>query len=215
MAGSISNPTAGFFDGGFTNSGVTQSITEGTACFGGFCPGEAVPGPGPNYNVSDPLSMRITSFQVQCRALGECAVYVEADFSYFATTAGQYSAVLSIDGTAGYGVNFDYGASLFNQNTFDVVFGNQTVAIPLGNSSSPTDTTAFSDSFTLGTINVNPGDRILATIFLSDPDLFALRIINLPDSLTLTLVDTAVPEPATLGLMAAALAALVIGRKRL
>ncbi|MBS1828882.1 MAG: PEP-CTERM sorting domain-containing protein [Acidobacteria bacterium] len=224
MAGLISNPTAGIFDG-FANAGVsgsyagpagTASVT-GTACYDGFCPGQAVPGAGPDYNVSDPLTMKLTSFQADCELrTGPCGGAADAYFSFFATANAQYEARFAIDGTASTGLTFLFGGFLINNTAQTGIFGNQTLAIaPVNSTGGPVPLANINDSFTLGTLNVNAGDQIYARVSVNFPFLPAGRSINLPDSLTLTLVDTSVPEPATLGLMAAALAALVIGRKRL
>ncbi|MBS1828883.1 MAG: PEP-CTERM sorting domain-containing protein [Acidobacteria bacterium] len=220
MAGLISNPTAGIFDG-FTNAGVTGSfsgqphaVISGTACYDGFCPGQAVPGAGPDYNVADPLTMKLTSFQAECApSASACGGYVDAYFSFYATANAQYAASFSIDGQGSGNQSLLYGGFLLNQNTSVMLFGNQTMSLPPVNSTSfPAPLATINDSFSLGTINVNAGDQIYARISLGI-DLVQGQTILLPDSLTLTLVDTSVPEPATLGLMAAAVAALVIGRK--
>ncbi len=224
FAGVISKPTAGFFDS-YSNPGVTGNIhttingaaVAGVACFGGFCPGEGTPGAGPDFNVSDPLTMKITSFGASCQNNLGCSVFVEANFSFYATAAAQYAVTLAIDGSGSQGLKFSYGGGLFNDNTGFGLGGNQTITIPITSNITGgiPPQGAINDSFSMGTIDVNAGDRIFAYVQMNLP-LGMFRSINLPDSLTLTLADTAaVPEPATLGLMVAALAALAIGRKRL
>jgi hypothetical protein len=226
MAGVISNPTVDFLNP-FTTAGVTNSFSgvvngtasgSGTACYDGFCPGQAVPGAGPDYNVSDPLTMKITSFDVTCnlRAGGNCVGTVDAFFSFYATANAQYAASFAIDGQASGGLTLNFGGSMINYTAQTGLVGNRTLSVPLGNTSGALPPLAdINDSFSLGTLNVNAGDQIYARVTLNVPVLPPVRSILLPDSLTLTLVDTAVPEPATLGLMAAVLAAVVIGRKRL
>lgn len=223
MAGLISNPTAGIFDSAYTNAGVTGSFSgqafnasfSATACFDGFCPGQAVPGAGPDYDVSDPLTMKLTGFQTVCASGFGCQGLADAYFSFVATQNAQYGASFAIDGYASPGLNLNFGGLLVNQNTSTSLSGNQTLAVPPVSIVGPVQMVEINDSFSLGTLNVSAGDRILARVSLIFPAMGPGESIILPDSLTLTLADTAVPEPATWGLMAAALAVLVIGRTRL
>lgn len=140
-AGFINKPAAGVYDGGHAQTGVSNSYSgpagsadlSVTTCFGGFCPGEAIPGTGPSYNVADPLNMRLAGALLQCDPISGCAgTAVFVDFSFIATTTARFG-----------------------------------------------------------------------------------QFIPLPNSLDVNLVDTAVPEPAALGLMALGLAAPALGRKGL
>jgi len=224
LAGVINNPTAGIFDGGHLQTGVSNgyfgsagnATLTATACFGGFCPGEALPGSGPSYNVADPLNMRLTSATLQCIVLSGCpGAYVSADFSFVATTTGQYQVNFDINGTGSSNLSMAFGGYVFNLNTSAFLNGNQTYVIPAPLNATRPLPGEISDSFTLGTFNVNAGDTIYAQVELYVPNFTFNQFISLPNSLDLTLVDTAVPEPATLGLMALGLAAFAIGRKRL
>ncbi|MBL8176128.1 MAG: PEP-CTERM sorting domain-containing protein [Bryobacterales bacterium] len=226
MAGLISNPTAGVFDGSLSNSGVSNQFSgpageatlTATACFGGFCPGQGQAGPGPDYSVSDPLNVRLTGVDLRCLDTNGCnGVFVQANFSFYATRSTQYAAHVGIDGFAPPKSELLYGGLLLNWTTLTGVSGNRTLVTqsPINGTVNPRSNVVINDSFSLGTLDVNAGDQVVANLNLIVPFLAAGRGISLPDSLTMTLVDTNVPEPATLGLMVLGLAALVVGRKRL
>ncbi|MBL8220846.1 MAG: PEP-CTERM sorting domain-containing protein [Bryobacterales bacterium] len=222
----ISNPTAGVFDGGHSMVGVSNAYTgsagngylTGTACFGGFCPGEATPGSGPDYDVANPLSMRLTSATFECLSVNGCdSTFVFVDFSFKATATAQYQVNFHLNGMGPANFSITFGGWLFNSNTLAYLPpGNQTFVTPGPvNSTGPPRGGNINDSFSLGTMDVNAGDQIYAAMQLYIPEFSTGQIVTLPNSFDLTLVDTAVPEPATLGLMALGLAAFAIGRKRL
>jgi len=160
--------------------------------------------------------MRLTDALLKCDNVAGCqGAYITADFSFVATTTAQYQVNFDINGTGSAKLSLAFGGYLFNLNTSAFLSGNQTYVIPAPLNATRPLPGEISDSFTLGTIDVNAGDQIYASLSLYVPNFSFNQFLSLPNSLDVTLVDTAVPEPATLGLMALGFAALAIGRKRL
>lgn len=177
-----------------------------TQCFVGFCPGQNVPGPGPSYQVSDPLTLRMTNFSLQC-PFANCLGFgfsPNADFTL--PVAGSADVSIHIDGTAP--ANFP-GLDLFiviQGNSFN--FAPQNVHVPvdgLGN---------FSLNMGLGSISWSAGEVMKIVPNISAENMTLGQTVLMPSSFDVTLTSTATPEPATFLWTISALLCLFTARRR-
>ena len=209
FAGTISNPATSIQ--GLPAGTVYKSISEfdlgggatayATACFDPYCGQKA--GPGPDFTISDPLTVRLTNVFVSCSV--DCTTSnLTALFTFVSPVSASYSMSMAIDGNST--PNYHLITSVYGwDNAGGFAGGNQSIVSSAGG--------AINSSFDFGTLDVTAGATVnisMAMLFSGSQPFF----INMPDSMTVTLVDTSVPEPATLGFVAAGLAALAFARKR-
>src|SRR4051794_29282650 len=69
------------------NSG--DSTLDATACYSGFCPGEAAPGAGPDFFVNNPLAVKLTNITYTCLTDSPCATSIAAFFTWSDASAGK------------------------------------------------------------------------------------------------------------------------------
>jgi len=177
----------------FGDSGSGYTFT-GTACFDGFCPGQATPGHGPDFTVNDPITMHGTAFTMTCMSAAGCGK-IGAAFDFNFTTVDPASGTMvpisfSLDGTApaNYSFTVDVTAETCSPCT-TLDSGVQTVmADGLGN---------FNLTFGLGNLTLK--NSFAGDITFSFPNGLADgQSINLPGSATLSFASapvSAAPEP--------------------
>lgn len=209
FAGTISNPTTTI--SGLPAGSVYRSVVEldlgggatanATACFDPYCGQKA--GIGTNFTITDPLTVRLTNVFVSCSV--DCTTSnLSALFTFVSPVTASYAMSMAIDGNST--PNLHLITSVVGwDNAGGFAGGNQSVISSPGG--------AINSSFNVGTLDVTAGATVnisMAMLFSGSQPFF----INMFDSMTVTLVDTSVPEPATLGFVAAGLAALAFARKR-
>jgi hypothetical protein len=219
----ITNPDIGVFGPGNGSAGIALSQTGGggpalssgfsytaTACIEGYCPGEGTQGPGPNFDVTGPVTFRGTDATISC-GLAQCTssdTQIDLDFSYqpVSQAPGTVLPVLfSIDGTATPNLAFAVDAEVYSDNTGFVQIGQ----VGTGLTSITADGTgAFSAMFNLGSITTGTGlMKASLTLFVSN--MTDGQFVTLPDSGVITLgASSSAPEPASLALMLAGLGGL-------
>src|SRR4051794_3008438 len=81
--GFVGSSPVGTVNASLTNQVAGNSSLTATACYDGYCPGQGVPGAGPDFLVNDPLTLKITDYTYSCTfaAGSPCATSVGAFFS--------------------------------------------------------------------------------------------------------------------------------------
>jgi hypothetical protein len=198
-----------------TTPGVTTgggyTLSSATVCFDPYC--TTTPGNGPDYTVNDPLTLRGTGLTLTCTQATCAAVNIFFDANWETVTPGvgtTFPAVTeAIDGTAPAGFSFLLAgnASSCGDTCDSLTIPTQTIT---ANGSG-----MFSSSFNLGSFML-VGSSLKADLELQISGLTSGQSLVLPNSATLTFGNTSgVPEPATIGLIAAGLGGLAfLARKR-
>ena len=224
----IGEPTAYIYQ---TNAGasptgtVTASVTgqvvgnsslTATACFDGYCPGQGVPGAGPNFLVNDPLTLKLTDFSYSCTfaAGSSCNTIVAGFFSWVDVDLANATVpvTLSIDGFASNSVGIGLSMEI---ETCDLS-GNDCSTISSGLVSPTFTDTAFAGTFNLGNFTLKGLSNAEIDIVLGNVPLG--ESVIMPGSLTVTLgtpVVNAVPEPATTATLIAGLCAMGLAARRI
>jgi len=182
-----------------------ESLTA-TACFNGFCPGQAAPGLGPDFLVNDPLTIKLTDFTFSCGPGSSCGLSLGAFFTWFdVDLAGATVPVtLTVDGFAPNTIGLAFIAEVATCDMNGSNCGNAFSGLV-----GPTFTaTAFTGTFNLGNLTLQGNTQAELDIVIGG--LPAGNSVTMPGSLTVTFGTpvNSVPEPATASGMIIGLAAL-------
>ena len=223
----INQPTTRLYQSGFGSSptgSVTMSVSNqvgfggtlsATACFDGYCPGQAIPGAGPDFFVNDPLTLKVTDLTYTCNPLSlYCTGNLGAFFDWFDVDLANVNVpvTLSVDGTALNGIDLSF---LVEWESCDLI-GNNCEGHNTFSLAPTFNGNTFSSSFNLGSLTFQGQTHFeLDVTFNFVP---GGETVTMPGSMTVTLgsagaAASPAPEPGTISIALAGLSLLAIHQR--